>query len=358
MLMAVLLTLGCKDNNPDPKEYDRAALTANLGENVILPAYADLSLEVDRLDQKVASFRHLHDAASLDSLQAALSQAWRAWKTCSAFEFGPAATVSLRSILNTFPSDSTQIHNNFSAGSWDLNLAANIDARGFPALDFLLFGLGTDDAAILRRYESGIDSTKLQNYLAAVVADLHANIITVVNQWNGGYLSTFKSSLGTDVGSSTSYLVNELNRDLEIIKTASVGIPLGKQTFDTPLPEKSEGYYGALSKELMTAELEALSTIYEGQPTGAVEGYGLREAVSALEVTYNGGSLSDAIHDQFTAAKNALSAIPEPFSTAVVSNRPPVESAYNEIQKLVVLLKADMASALSILITYTDADGD
>ena len=35
-----------------------------------------------------------------------------------------------------------------------------------------------------------------------------------------------------------------------------------------------------------------------------------------------------------------------------------VEAAYNEIQKLVILLKTDMASALSILITYTDADGD
>ena len=54
----------------------------------------------------------------------------------------------------------------------------------------------------------------------------------------------------------------------------------------------------------------------------------------------------------------AVNAIPEPLSDAVVNQAPTVENAYNEIQKLVVMLKSDMASALSILITYTDADGD
>jgi predicted lipoprotein len=222
----------------------------------------------------------------------------------------------------------------------------------------MLHGLGADDAAILSRYQGAADSAGLQTYLTALVADIHAQISSIHSQWNGSYLTTFKASLGTDVGSSTSFVVNETNRDLEVIKTASLGIPLGKQTFDTPLPEKVEGLYGELSKPLMQAHLAGLEVMFEGQVAGASDRYGLREALNAVEAEYNGGNLGDAIHAQFQAAKAALAALPEPLSDAVVSNRAPVEAAYTEIQKLVVLMKTDMASALSILITYQDSDGD
>ncbi len=353
----VLLAASCKDKT-DPTEYDRTALTANLGERVIVPAYDQLQDKVDLLRNGSADFRLAKDQVSLDSLQSRLEKAWLAWKACSAFEFGPAATASLRSVLNTFPCDTLQIHNNFTSGAYDLNQAVNLDARGFQALDFLLHGLGSGDAAILNRYQSPSDSSKLAEYLEAVVSDIQAQVSNVRQAWNSGYLATFKASLGTDVGSSTSMLVNELNRDLEIIKTASIGIPLGKQTFDSPLPEKVEALYSEISIELAIAELEGLELLFEGQKDGSAEGYGLREALNAVEALYNGENLGDAIHNQFQTAKAAVAAIPGPLSEAVVTNRVPVEAAYNEIQKLVILLKTDMASALSILITYTDADGD
>ncbi|MBK9450761.1 MAG: imelysin family protein [Bacteroidetes bacterium] len=353
----MLLAASCKDKT-DPTEYDRTALTANLGERVIVPAYDQLQDKVDLLRNGSADFRVAKDQVSLDSLQSRFAKAWLAWKACSAFEFGPAATASLRSVLNTFPCDTLQIHNNFTSGAYDLNQAVNLDARGFQALDFLLHGLGSGDAAILNRYQSPSDSSRLTEYLEAVVSDIQAQVSNVRQAWNSGYLATFKASLGTDVGSSTSMLVNELNRDLEIIKTASIGIPLGKQTFDSPLPEKVEALYSEISIELAIAELQGLELLFEGQKDGSAEGYGLREALNAVEALYNGENLGDAIHNQFQTAKAAVAAIPGSLSEAVVTNRVPVEAAYNEIQKLVILLKTDMASALSILITYTDADGD
>ncbi|MEY3445030.1 MAG: hypothetical protein RLZZ519_3311, partial [Bacteroidota bacterium] len=313
---------------------------------------------LDLLQQACNTFRHTPEDFHYTVLVEHFHTTWAAWKACSPFEFGPAAAVSLRSVVNTFPCDTLQIHNNFTSGTYDLNQVANLDARGFPALDFLLHGLGDQIATIVDRYQNPADSAHLLGYLSAVVEDIHSNCTNVATQWNSGYLATFKEALGTDVGSSTSMLVNGLNRDLEIIKTASIGIPLGKQTFDTPLPEKVEGFYSQSSLTLATAELEALELIFEGQRTGSAEGYGLREALNAVDALYNGENLGDAIHAQFQTAKAAVAAIPGPLSEAVVSNRAPVEAAYNEIQKLVILLKTDMASALSILITYTDADGD
>jgi predicted lipoprotein len=264
----------------------------------------------------------------------------------------------LRAVLNTFPSDTAQILTNVQSGAWDLNLASNIDARGFPALDFLLFRLGNDSAATLARFLAPADSAHLQGYVAALVTDVASVTSSIYQQWTNGYSATFKASLGTDVGSSTSLIVNEMNRDLEILKTASIGIPLGKQSFDTPLPDKVEGFYSGMSKSLAIAQLTTVRHIYNGEADGTPDGVGLKEALDAVEAEYNGGALTDAIAAQFVATAAALQALPEPLSGAVVTNRVPVETAYAEVQKLVVLLKADLASALSILITYTDADGD
>lgn len=355
---AVLVGAGCGDRNKDVLEYDRTALTQQLGDNVILPAYTSLSGEVLALEAAQEAFRAGPSLARLDSLQAAFVDAWLSWKPCSHYEFGPAASSSLRSALNTFPSDTSQIVANVTAGTWDLNLASNTDARGFPALDFMLFGLGSDDAGILARYAQPADSAHLHGYLAALVDDARTLVSGVQTAWQGSYRNTFKASLGTDVGSSTSLLVNELNRDHEIIKTASIGIPLGKQTFDTPLPEKVEGLYAGISEELAVAQLRGIRNTYRGISASGTDGYGLEEALDALEAEYNGASLSAAITTQFQAAENALLAMSNPLNVAVVSDRAPVQAAYTEIQKLVVLLKTDMASALSILITYTDSDGD
>jgi hypothetical protein len=43
---------------------------------------------------------------------------------------------------------------------------------------------------------------------------------------------------------------------------------------------------------------------------------------------------------------------------AVNTEQSKVQDLYNEMQKMVVLLKVDLSSALSILITYQDNDGD
>ena len=62
-----------------------------------------------------------------------------------------------------------------------------------------------------------------------------------------------------------------------------------------------------------------------------------------------------ASSEQDAALVKALS---DPLSTNITTNNTAVVAAYTELQKLVVLLKTDMTSSLSILITFGDNDGD
>lgn len=349
-----------KNKNDDPLDYDRQTLLVNAADKYIKPAYQNLSDQVIALNNDANAFATAPDAAGLDALQAGLKDAWLAWESCSPLGFGPAANLNLRTAVNTFPANSVQIEMNAGSTSWDFNSASNVDARGFPGLDYLLNH--ADDATVLGEFTTGPDSANRRNLLRAMSDDVLDLVSQVNDQWNGSanYSATFTSSLGTDAGSSTAALVNQLNFDLEQLKNARLGIPLGKKSLGQTLPEKVECYYGGYSAELARAHFVAIRALYEGYVFGSTtDGYGLYEALIALEADYNGAPLADAIRDQIALANTALANVPDPLSNAIVTNNvAAANTAYDEVQKLIVLLKTDLPSAMSILITYTDNDGD
>lgn len=357
--LLVLGAIACKQpRDPEAPEFDQTALLKQVGSGLVLPNYEDFQVRVDLLAAATDDFVAAPSEANLAEVQGRFRDAYLDWVHCSTFEFGPAATVSLRASVNTFPTDSSRILQNVQAGSYDLAAATNLSAKGLPALDFLLHGLASNPAATVARYSDPAEGPALRSYLADVVADLKALTDQVVSGWKSGYLGTFEQALGTDVGSSLGMLVNQLNYDYEVLKKPRLGIPLGKQTLGTPLPEKAEAVYSGLSLELMQTHFEAIANVYHGSTRAEVDGYGIHEALLALEATYNGGLLADEIARQIEVVESALAGIPAPFDQTVVSNPAPAEAAYQQVQRLVVLFKTDLASALGVLITYVDNDGD
>ena len=64
------------------------------------------------------------------------------------------------------------------------------------------------------------------------------------------------------------------------------------------------------------------------------------------------------IKAQLAAAQAAVLTMENPLSEFVVTNQPAALDVYSELQSLVILLKVDMMSALGVLVTYQDTDGD
>ena len=153
-------------------------------------------------------------------------------------------------------------------------------------------------------------------------------------------------------------LVNQLNYDLELLKNAKIGIPLGKQSLGIPQPLKVESLYATQSLQLAMQNLISIENIYLGRNTAGSDGLGFDDYLSHLGVQYGSGSLNDAIKNKMISAKNKLALIPSALSDAVVTNTAIVDAAYVELQQLVILLKVDMPSSLGVSITYVDADGD
>jgi uncharacterized protein len=88
------------------------------------------------------------------------------------------------------------------------------------------------------------------------------------------------------------------------------------------------------------------------------DGLGLDDLLNSVNAKHGSGTLDEAIQKQFGVAIAKCKEVPNTLSEAIKNNNPTVETAYNEVQKTIVLIKTDMPSALSVLITYQDNDGD
>ncbi|CAM4298397.1 hypothetical protein SAMN06265348_10966 [Pedobacter westerhofensis] len=337
--------------------FDRKAMLINISANIILPAYTSFQTATANLDAAVTAFNASPDNTKLVALQSAFQAAYKQWQSTSVFEFGPAETATLRVNVNTYPTDVNQINANVTAGTYDPNILANLSAKGLPALDYLLFGTGADNNAILLMYTTDSRAANRRAYLAKLSAELKAEAATVLSGW-GSYRATFEGSVGTATGSSTSSLINQLVYDYEILKNYEVGIPAGVQSMGTTFPTKVQAYYSKMSLQLALLHTQAIQNIYTGKSAQG-DGQGLDDyLIKSNAKAKDGSSLNTTILNQFAAAITKLQGLTDPLSANIVSNPAAVTAAYTELQKLTVLLKTDMTSSLGILITFGDNDGD
>lgn len=360
-LLYILVLIGlisCKKKKEDPEPadpYDKSALVVNMADNVILPDYNSFKSALDDLISAYNTFKSSGLQSDFLAVRQKLHTACLRYQHVSPYEFGPAETVVVRMNFNVFPTDTAQINSNISVGSYTLAAAINVDAKGFPALDYLFYENGQSDSAIVQKFNG---SATRKQYVSDVLAEMSVNMNMVINGWTSSYYNTFINSLGTDVSSSIGFLVNQLNYELDYLKNSKIGIPLGKKTLGIVLPDKCEAYYGQQSVQYAIETLVAIENMYLGRSASGNDGQGFDDYLEHLGIQYGGGTLNAAIKNQFALAKSNMSLIADPLSAQVVNNYAVVDGAYTELMKLLVLLKTDMPSNLGVIITYQDGDGD
>ena len=336
------------------------SILTNIGNNIILPAYASLSISVNSLDSAILDFNAGPSSVKLKAVQTLFKSAYINWQSASEFNyFGPASSIQPNlSGLNIFPTDSVKIESNITSANNNVTAFANAAAKGFPALDYILFG-GT--GANLIGFTTDANAANRKAYLAAVSADIKSEVTAVVKGWSasgGNYIATFLNGTGNSISSSLGLLLNSMIQDFEITKNDRLGIPLGKMPAGQPiLPKELEAYFSGISAQLATAQIKAIQNLYLGIGVNG-NGPGLQDYVIKANAQYNGSSLDGAITTNLTSAITGLQGIPDPLSATIQSNPAPATAVYTTAQLLVVLLKTDMASSLGVLITFGDNDGD
>lgn len=352
------------DINTCATDFDQLSLLSNVGNNIILPSYQSLASNTDDLHSLATTFVNSPTTTHLISLRTALQTTWTIWQTATIFEFGPADTEDLRSYMNNFPVFVTRLDDAISSGNYDLTSETYSYTRGFPAVEYLLYGIGATDNDIINQYTSATDASNRKKYLTDLTSLIKQKANTVYDAWKttgANYLNTFTSTDGVANGKPLSDLVNQFNQAYELLKNNKLGTPISaKQGYVPLLPKNVEAYYSRQSLELALAAINASKNVFLGMANGT-NGIGLDDYLMASEATKGSEELHTVITKQYDSAISALTALrPTTLHDAINSNVDGVKTAYATVQNQVVNIKTDLPSALCISITYIDNvdDGD
>lgn len=367
VLSAILWACGSGGETTDPptpvdEGKDRKVILTHLADNVIIPAYGNFKAKLDLMVTKGDAFAAKPDAATLKDFRAAWVEAYTEWQKVELFDFGPAERQTLRNFFNIYPASEKGINDNIADPSANLEVPASFAQQGFPALDYLLNGLGSTDATILGFYTTAPDAAKRIVYIKRLTGRMKTLLDKVTTEWTT-YRETFITKTGLDIGSSTSLMVNGFVLHYErFIRSGKFGIPSGAMLNGVVSADKVEAFYKKdISKTLAQTAHQAVIDFFNGKniKTGA-DGPSFKTYLVALGAkdSATGQSLAEIINNQFASSKTKMEVLKPNLYEEVKTNNQAMIAVYTEMQKAVRMLKVDMTSAMSITITYTDNDGD
>jgi predicted lipoprotein len=360
-----LLGCGGGSDDPDPVEtLDRKPILINWVDNIVIPSYDAFKTKFEVMAEKSEAFTGSPDEESLLAFRSAWVDAYLFWQRVELFEFGPADRQTLRSFFNIYPTDVVGIASNIDNPTANLAVPAAYARQGFPALDYLINGVGADDAAILAYYTADEKAAARLAYIDRLIGRMNTLLNTVINEWPQKR-EDFINSTGLDIGSSMGLVVNAYVLHYErFIRSGKIGIPSGAAVASAgvPHPEKLEAYYKKdISRDLAQNAHEAVINFFNG--VGVLtqeEGPSFKSYLDALGLKDETSQkpYAQLFNEQFTLIESKLELLSADLYNQIETDNDKMKATHDEMQKMVRMLKVDMTSAMSITITYTDNDGD
>lgn len=360
--LILLFSLGivsCKSDAEDmctTDDFDRGAMLTNWAENIIIPSYENYVDKVNVLNLDVATFVGAPSENHLQTVRTSWIAAYKAWQKVAMFQIGEAEELRLRSYANSFPLDAIGVESNISSGIYDLKLSTQIDRQGFPALDYLLNGLGETDTEIVAVYDDsnyGVYLTTVSNRLEQMGQD-------VLNDWKGAYKTVFIQNECSSATASVDKLTNDFIYNFEKrIRVTKIGKPIGFFD-DTPIPEEVEAFYKQdISKELLITAIEASRDFFSGKHFNSdTEGAGLKSYLTDLNIEAGGRSLSTVILEKMDKALATANGLESNFYNQISADRNAFIAMRSDLHSVVEVLKTNMIAALKIKADFNDTDGD
>ena len=348
-------------NNPTtPTSFDREAMLVFWADSIIVPAQQKFQTDLFSLSNSISDFSTNSSQVSLDLVRENWFNAYKSWQRIEMFNIGKAEEINFGVRMNVYPVDTERVEANILSSDSDIENPNDYAAQGFPAIDYLLYGIGTNDSKILEKYTS--ENSKYLAYLLILSNKMTELTDSVISDWNNSYRDNFVASIDNTATSSINKLTNDFIYYYEKgFRANKIGIPAGVFSGGTLL-DRVEAYYRRdISKILAIEAINSVSDFFNGisfNGNTSLTGISFKDYIEFLETIKNDTPLGQLIIDQFESAKTSINNLNDDFTVQLENNKLDMLITYDVIQVAVVLLKVDMLQALNINVDYIDADGD
>ena len=361
-----LFLLSCsndlKENSSSTDGYDRGLILKNYTENIIIPAFNKLESDIINLENSIVEFSEDKTASNFEGIKNNFIETYKSWQYVEMFDIELAEEIFYANKINIYPVKIELIETNISDGNYDIANNNNLTARGLPAIDYLLYGkkLTEEDTKLFYVNEEE-NSNDYIRYLLDVINHVKTNTAAVSEDWKMNKDSFIASSENT-----TSSSLNKLTNDYiyfveKKLRSNKIGIPAGKFSEGEKLNEKVEAFYSKkLSKDLTLSAINATIDVFEGKHFNSKKkGESFYSYLIYLSKNTDNNNLASEILSRMESAKSYINSnLSDNFSEQIENDNSKMLNAFDELQKVVVLLKIDLLQQFNISVDYTDADGD
>ena len=365
-LFSIFLIISCSGDSDEDQdtvpEFDRSTILKNYVENIIIPRYNDFKVEIEGLKVSINDFTQTPNTSNLQKLHDSWLESYKKWQHIEMFNIGKAEELMYLQKMNAYPADNSRIEANVSSSKTDLTNPNDFTSQGFPAIDYMIHGVATDFVSVSNIYAN---DSKYGDYLKVLVDVMIQNTGDIIQDWSSTKDSFIQSS-GNSNTSSLNMVTNDFVYYFEKgLRANKIGIPAGRYSGGDALPSKVEAYYSSknsfqdVSKILAMEAVVASENFFTGKSSTGAMGASLKTYLDYIHASdVNKENLSPLIISNFQEAKQAVNQLDANFINQINNDQLKMMNAFNKLQAIVVNLKTNMLSLLSIQVDYTDADGD
>lgn len=322
-------------NTTAEQSFDKDAMLANVTYTA-LESYDRFALSVATMQTLSAALQQSPNPANLEKLRQAWKESTAAWKACELLNFGITKDKNYMFEIN-FNEVRPKLIENVLADTSKLDASQikslGAAAKGLPSIAYLLF----------EKQKELLETSKnerIMSFLCLLTENLSQNALALKEEWAKDKEYT-KSFVRNENNVSLNMFANQLLALSENLATKRMNDFIGQLKDST----KNDGLEKALNdKQFVISALESIKNVFDGG-----KGAGFDDYLDFLNAKFTNRNLSTAINEQIEKAKTALQ---------MADNEEKAKIAQDELKKLLILIKTDMFSILSIPVSFTDADGD
>ena len=356
IILCCLLSLFSCQEPPIQQDdtFDRGVSLRFMAESIIIPAWENYHSATQALVEANSAFSLNPSNNTLNDYRESFKIAWLAWQDVSMFDIGKAEELKVRNYTNLYPTDTELINEHILTADINLSLPSTYAAQGFPALDYLLYGLDSETQIV-----ASLSKDNVIYYLSLLTDKLHVMSSAVLEDWKGDYKNDFISNDGSSATSSYDKIVNDFLIYYEkYLRAGKVGIPAGVFSISS-IPTNTEAYYSSISNKLFQRGFQSTTNFFNGKGYGS-ENYGpsLITYIKHIQDISNLGDITEQINANWENVSNLLADIDTDFASQIMEDKVLMLELFDALQANVILLKVDMLQMLNIQVDFVDADGD